>query len=282
MPSFRGTLRQSARAATFLAATVLYGQQPEPQFEAASIRPTGFGNDAFAAGYRAGAAKNPCGGGRLSISGTLVTVSTGTICGLIRIAYGVRDYQVAGVPAELNLSDARDVGFGSLDATIASQAKRPPDFFDIAARAPGPAIPTEDQARAMLRALLRDRFQLALHRENRELPFYALVAAKGGPKLTPAVANCKPGGIPREVMQACGETLEQIASYLSAYADRRVVDMTGITGKFDYEIPIDLSHGSVGEAVLAGTQAKLKLRLEPRKGPVEVLAVDHVERPSEN
>jgi uncharacterized protein (TIGR03435 family) len=271
----------SMGVAAMLAASVLHGQQPDLQFEVASIRPTVFPNDAFAAGFRAGAAKNPCGGGKLSISGTLVNINTASICSIIRIAYEVMDYQVIGMPAGLDLSDTSKVL--PFNAAIALESKQPPDFFDIVARSPGSTAPTEEQVRVMLRSLLRDRFHLALHRENRELPFYALVVAKGGPKLTTAVENCKPTGIPTsEVIRVCGRTMEQIARYLNSYTDRRVVDMTGITGTFDYEVPIDLGSGSVGESILAGIQERLSLRLEPRKGPSEVLVVDRIERPSEN
>jgi uncharacterized protein (TIGR03435 family) len=75
---------------------------------------------------------------------------------------------------------------------------------------------------------------------------------------------------------------------MNTYTDRPVVDMTGISEKFDFEIPIvpiNLSAGSSGEsmhAMLASLRQHLGLRLEPRKGPIEVLVVDHVERPSEN
>jgi hypothetical protein len=280
--SFGKASRLSAGVVAAFTATLLYGQQPEPQFEVASIHPTAFASDAFAAGFRAGAAKTPCGGGKLSIAGTLVSVTTASICSIVRIAYDVRDYQVIGMPAALDISDAGRAGPSPLQSAIASEAKHPPDFFDIVARSPGSKIPTEDEARAMLRALLRDRFRLALHRENRELPFYALVAAKGGPKLKPAVKNCKPTRLPAEVLSICGQTTEQIANYLNTYADRRVIDMTGIAGKFDYEIPIDLNSGNFGDSLLAGIQTQLKLKLEPRKGPVEVVFIDHIERPSEN
>jgi uncharacterized protein (TIGR03435 family) len=84
------------------------------------------------------------------------------------------------------------------------------------------------------------------------------------------------------VLSICGQTTEQIANYLNTYADRRVIDMTGIAGKFDYEVPLDQSWGNFGESLLAGIQTQLKLKLEPRKGPVEVVFIDHIERPSEN
>ena len=134
----------------------------------------------------------------------------------------------------------------------------------------------------MLRALLAERFQLTTHRESRELAYLALVVAKAsGPKVQPASLDCKPGKRP-DTMAPCGQTMQMLAKYLNGYADRQVIDMTGYTEKFDYEIPIDRSDRDFGAAVMAAVQEKLGLKLETRKGPVEVLVVDHVEKPSEN
>lgn len=255
-------------------------QPPELQFEVASIKPTEFPSDAYAAGFRAGAAASPCGGSSLSVSGTFVSVTKASICSIVRIAYDVRDYQVTGIPAALSISGEDKAAPAFVDAQIATESKRPPAFYDIQARASGPNPPTAEQARQMLQSLLRDRFHISLHRENRELPFYALVPAKDGPKLSPAADGCKPAPIASETMHVCGQTMESLARYLKTYTDRPVMDMTGIATKFDFEIPIDRSN--FGESVLTGVQRYLKLKLEPRKGPVEVLVVDHVERPSEN
>jgi uncharacterized protein (TIGR03435 family) len=81
-----------------------------------------------------------------------------------------------------------------------------------------------------------------------------------------------------DLMHVCGNTMQQIALYLEAHADRPVLDMTGIPGKFDYEMPaatdFATTRGNVGEF--------LNLKLDRRQGPVDFLVVDHVERPSEN
>lgn len=255
-------------------------QTPELQFEVASIRPTAFPSDAYAAGVRAARASNPCEGGKLSVSGTRVSLTVAGICDIIRIAYDVRSYQVTGVPATLGLSGQDKTAPFPVSVAIATEAKQPVFFYDIEARAPGPNLPSEEQVREMLRSLLRDRFHLALHRDNKEISFYALVPAKNGPRLNPSADGCKPAPITSEMMRVCGQTMEQVAQSLNSYTDRKVLDMTGISTRFDYEIPIDRSN--FGESLLNGIQERLKLKLEPRKGPVEVLVVDHVERPSEN
>jgi bla regulator protein blaR1 len=258
-------------------------QASELQFEVVSIRPAEFPNDAFAAGVRFSRESNPCNGPLPAISGTLVTLEKVGICDMIRIAYGVKGYQVIGVPTTLGFSGQDRVAPTSYKTAIAAEAKQPIFFYDIRARAPGQNPPSTEQVREMLRSLLRDRFHLALHRGNKEISFYALVAAKDGPRLTPAADGCKAAPSLSEVMRVCDQTMEQVAQYLNSYTDRIVLDMTGIATRFDYEIPIDHSNMSnFRESLLVGFQERLKLKLEPRKSPVEVLIVDHVERPSEN
>jgi uncharacterized protein (TIGR03435 family) len=259
----------------------LPGQQSGLQFEVASVRPTVFPSDAFAAGFRVGASSNPCGGGKVSVSGTLIRLDSVAICDIIRIAYDVKYYQVIGVPATLGYSGQDRIPPVSFQAAIADAAKQPVFFYDIEARSPGSDPPKEDQVREMLRALLADRFHLTLHRENREFSYYALVPAKNGPKLTPAVEGCKGHSTP-DLATSCGQTMERLVKQLNGLADRTVLDMTGYTGKFDYEIPIDRNDGDIRSAILASLLEHLKLKLEPRKGPVECLVIDHVERPSEN
>jgi uncharacterized protein (TIGR03435 family) len=281
------TKRRSGHAALALAGAVLLaaglaaGQEQGLQFEAASIRPTEFPSDAFAAGFRAGAATNPCGGGTLTIAGTMVSITSANVCSIIRIAYDVKDYQVTGVPSSLGPAGDEKRAAVSVDAEISTVAAQPKVFFDIKARAPGSTPPTPEQAREMLRALLRERFRLTAHHEQRELSHYALVAAKDGPNLTPAAEDCKSKASP-DRFTACGQTLDQIARGLQSYTDRPVINMTNISGKFDYSVPRDLGAEDLKAAMLVNIQQRLKLRLESRKGPVDIVVVDHVEGPSEN
>jgi uncharacterized protein (TIGR03435 family) len=270
--------------AVFLAAGTLLGQSAGLRFEAASVRPTVFPNDAFAAGFRVGASSNPCTRGKLTVSGTRVSLTGAAICDIIRLAFDLKSYQVIGIPASLGYSgqDRNESAHTSVQAAIAGIASQPNIFYDVEARAPGTDSPDEEQVREMLRGLLAERFQLTVHRENRELAYLALVAAKtGGPKVQPASPDCKPGRRP-DTMAPCGQTMQMLAKYLDGYADRLVIDMTGYAGKFDYEIPIDRSDRDFGAAIMAAVQEKLGLKLEARKGPVEVLVVDHVEKPSDN
>lgn len=267
-------------SALCLGAALLPAQQ-SLQFEVASVRPSVFPSDGFAAGFFSGKAGNPCDGGiKPSVSGTRVSLKMAGICDIIRVAYDVKGYQVLGVPSTLGFSGQDKTAPVSMQQGIADAAKHPNFFYDIEARAPGSDPPNEEQMREMLRALLAERFHLKLHRENRELAYYALVPAKNGPKLE-HVESCKPHrGSDR--LTVCGQTMDMLARNLNARADRLVMDMTGFTGKFDYEIPFDPSDPDFQSTTQASTLEQLKLKLEPRKGPVECLVVDHVEKPSEN
>jgi uncharacterized protein (TIGR03435 family) len=270
--------------ARHLAAAILCLASPlsaQLQFEVASVRPAAFPSDAYAAGFRAGASTSPCNGSMPEVSGTRVSITMAGICDLVRIAYDVKGYQVIGVPAALGFSGQDKIAPPTMMQSMEDARKQPNIFYDIAARAPGTNPPTADQVNEMLRALLAERFHLKTHRDRQELSFYALVPAKNGPKLTPAVDGCKAQMNP-EVMSACGQTMEQLARRLNANADKTVIDLTGISGKFDYQIPIERTQLRDFGAVAAAIEQGLKLKLESRKGPVEVLIVDHVERPSEN
>jgi uncharacterized protein (TIGR03435 family) len=169
--------------------------------------------------------------------------------------------------------------------------------FDIDAKF-NPTIfkdPTDDQRRAMLQALLADRFKLALHIETRELPEYALVVAKGGPNLRDASPNtllrddkdqlfCRAG---LTNFRQC--TMAEFADVARIVGiDRIVVDQTGLTGRYDFELHYASSGASTPQGVEAppdiyeAVQEQLGLKLKSIRGPVSVFVIDHVERPSEN
>jgi uncharacterized protein (TIGR03435 family) len=109
-------------------------------------------------------------------------------------------------------------------------------LYDISARAGSPA--PEGQLKLMFRALLEERFALAVHREERQLPAYALLIAKNGPKLHRSAsegdAKFKPTGPYRE--QAENVSIARLVQYLDppAGVSRPVVDMTGLVGSFDF------------------------------------------------
>ncbi len=179
------------------------------------------------------------------------------------------------------------------------------DWYDLDAKAP--ETTSEDQLRLMLQALLEDRFKLKVHRETRELPAYRLVLAKAGLKLKPEAAafdfkvegrsvplregSCLPLLSRDGVHLGCkGGTIAQLASILRADLRSPVVDETGLTGQYDFELvyqPPNASTQTLPDDLIPAPPIpeaiqSLGLRLEKGKAPVEVLVVDHVEKPGEN
>lgn len=180
------------------------------------------------------------------------------------------------------------------------------DRFDIEARARG--NPSKDQVRLMMRALLADRFKLSAHTEQRSKPVFHLVQAKAG-KLGPQLqvdSSCSVapapaipcGGIGQTPAGAPGHgriggravTIERIAGFLTnpfTGVDRPVLDRTGLAGTFDFSLEWSLNPDSAIPEEAAPTFAdalrdQLGFKLEPASGPVDVLVIDRIERPSPN
>jgi uncharacterized protein (TIGR03435 family) len=162
-----------------------------------------------------------------------------------------------------------------------------PDRFDI--HAVIPAGTAADQIPPMLQTLLRDRFKLTLHRETRQLPVYALTIAKNGAKLKPAESA---SGITSDTNRtswhiSAKTTMPQFAEFLARKLDRLVVDETSLSGVFEIVLDaapysLDGLQDAAGPSIFTALQEQLGLKLEARKAPVEILVVDHAERPSEN
>jgi uncharacterized protein (TIGR03435 family) len=164
-------------------------------------------------------------------------------------------------------------------------------YFDITAKYPPE---TKDAERpVMLRTLLEDRFKLAVHRESKEMPGYALVVAKGGFKLKPVEAGGADtdshGGRVR-ILTAKKTSMVQLADLVSRYLGEVVIDKTGVEGVYDFEfrwMPDDQA-ANAGDAETAPSLftalgETIGVRLQRQKVPMDVIVVDHVERvPSEN
>jgi len=165
--------------------------------------------------------------------------------------------------------------------------------FDITAKIPAGA--GRDQVPLMLQALLADRFKLTLHRETKDLPIYALVIAKNGPKFKTSESetgissnsNRKHSHVTAKV------SMHGFAEFLSEEAGRPVVDQTGLSGSYDLTLDWaspDLAPGdapandtTADPSLFTALQEQLGLKLDPTKGPVEMLVIDRAERtPTEN
>jgi uncharacterized protein (TIGR03435 family) len=268
-----------------MAVTPVASQTPEqrPAFDVASIKKAVFPSEAFFLGYVAGA--GPCGQARISVSGNRVTLSPTSICGLISSAYDLRGYLIVGAPSWMTSTD-------------------PSLIYEIQANAPEAlGAVTVERAREMLQTLLADRFQLKVHRETRELPVYALVVAKNGPKLSLSgkgpcskvsknatlAFSFSTGRGPRQISSCQPKTsIAQLAQSLTRETDRPVVDQTGIEGGQVFEL--QWSAGAIGTepdsdplpSLFTAVQEQLGLKLEATNALVEVLVIDSVQRPTEN
>jgi bla regulator protein blaR1 len=268
-------------AMTVVAATQAPAQKPA--FEVASVKPNVRG------------AKGVVSGG---LPGGGYSLTNGTLEILISIAYKVRGYQISGGPTWI--------------AT---------DRWDIEARAPEGGVspqagPPDSTVELMLQSLLEDRFQLKIHREVKEAPVYELTVAKNGPKMKLSLdqdpvafpAMPQPGGsIPRGRIrfrpsgQLDGNAVpvEDLVIVLSDLSGRPVINRTELKDLYDFTLEWSpelmpgltspgengqpaASPNTTGPSLFTALQEQLGLKLESSKGPVEVLVIDSVQKPSEN
>ena len=234
-------------------------------------------------------------GARFMPGGAFEAVNA-TLGSVIRLAYGLREFQTVGGPEWVDT-----------------------ERFDIQARGPQGAVESETPRR--LQSLLAERFALKVHRETRDRPIYALVLARANGSLGPrlrqsqgppappglgaAGGQCTPPGPPGPVsMRLCGVTMASLVdTFLPMYTGRRVVDRTGLTGGFDLALHFDNRQTAAGVgpggglpmspqaaepaatdavSIFTALEEQLGLKLEPQTGPAEVLVIDRVERPTPN
>jgi uncharacterized protein (TIGR03435 family) len=248
-----------------------------PEFAVAAIRPTGVKDGRWKLNYTLD-----------GYSGMDVTVLA-----LIQDAYGIYEgNRISGGPAWLGTAHY-DVEAKVDDMDLAAFKK-----LDL------------DQRRLMLQTLLADRFKLKVHKEDKDFPIYALIVAKKGPRLR----ESKPGYVPPSTIKGFGGlvtrsrpgqftvewfTMAYFARDLSQWVDRKVVDKTGLTGHYDFNLDWTPDGGASptasassaepnssldtsGPSIFTALQEQLGLKLKAEKGPVQILVIDHVEPPSAN
>jgi len=231
--------------------------------------------------------------GRFSLSP--LSAEGATLEDLIRFAYSVRDFQIVGGPAWIK-SERYDVRAGALGGPVR-------DFV-------GKPLPP-------LQKLLKDKFQLKLHGESRELAIFKLrVSQYGGDLRKSRVARCAtfdfgrysppPGERPKdcsavltgpnrqlnETLDGVGMSVAQLIDMLSRELDRIVVDKTQLTGLYDIvlewnraatsqRVKTSITEDPDNPSLFEALEQQLGLKLEAAKGPVEVLVIDHAEKPAE-
>lgn len=176
------------------------------------------------------------------------------------------------------------------------------DRYDILASTPGAVRPNLEEQMGMLRKLLAERFELSFHRTQKELPLYALTVAKNGPMITEnkSAPDAQPVLVnsifpDRVKLPARNATMAEFASMMQrAVLDRPVVDKTGLTARYDFDLEWAPDESQFSGRVtvaaseppkpdlFAALQQQLGLRLEASKGPVEALVIDRAGRPSAN
>jgi uncharacterized protein (TIGR03435 family) len=182
---------------------------------------------------------------------------------LITTAYNVKDFQISG-PDWLG------------SARFEVEATMPPST-------------TMEQFRSMLQALLADRFKLKLHPETKELPIYSLGLSKAGIKMKPGIDAGEPRRIQqftsnnRVRLQGYRQTIDDLANRLSPLVSRPVFDTTRLEARYDFVLTFSLDGSATSDPeappdIFAALPAQLGLQLESKKGPVELLVIDHVER----
>ena len=145
----------------------------------------------------------------------------------------------------------------------------------------------------LLQSLLEDRFKLQAHRETRRLPIYVLTFARKdhalGPKLTPSSLDCTKETTKCGFNGARGHMtggwlqMSTIANLLQSLSERFVVDKTGLDGRFDVDLEYSPDQTATDKpSIFAAVQEQLGLKLEADNGPVNVVVIDHIERPTED
>ena len=225
--------------------------------------------------------------GSSHFGGTPDTLNAGgTVRRIVAAAYGLHDFQITGGPDWLG-TDTWEV-VAKLDQPVSGWA-------DLPSR-----IRSAIQAQR-LQALLAQRFALRCHFETKDMPVYNLVLAKGGSKLQPTPADGKKGSFDWSGtrlgthMTGTGVELANLVGALTQSLGRTVIDKTGLSGRFDFTLTYSpdpdpgssVSAATAADATTSPTiftalQEQLGLRLEPAKGPVPVLIIDSIQKPSEN
>ncbi len=237
-----------------------------PAFEVATIKPS-----------------DPHSQGQIvTLRGNEVIATNATVRDLINLAYWLHPKQVTGGPAWMES-----------------------EKYDMAGKPDAPGQPNVDQMKMMIQKLLADRFQLKFHFEKRDLPAYAVMITKTGPKIIKSQDD--PKGYPGWYFgrAATGTTLtfrnspmSQITAILQNFVDKPVVDQSGLSERYDFTVTFTLDPAQAARLggaptpapdnpdaapdLFAAFQQQLGLKLESTKAPVDVMVIDKVERPSEN
>jgi len=258
---------QVSTGATNAAAAADSGAEKVPHLEVISVKPNKAGSN--------GSSWGPTPDG---VMGKNITVHL-----MLLNAYHLNENQIIGEP-KWSDEEHFDVSGKVADANAARV----------------PKLPMEQKRQAFFQQVLKERFGLIAHNETRALPEYVLVPAKGGAKIedgkpdpnaTPEMKNFSgfsTGGNGSSMIFRFGDSqIDPLLIMLSNETGRTVVDKTGLTGKYSFTLKFksDMAKAAADDStpdLFTAIQEQLGLKLEPTKGPVDVLVIDKLERPAEN
>lgn len=250
------------------AAVSLFSQTVSPPaFEVASVKPS-----------------NPV-GGRMEINGFYTYPGGRIVCHgctleyLLEIAFDAQSFQIVGGPGWMS-SDRFEI-----------EARPPASAKSVSANPVSSKAPPNTEQRQMLQTLLSDRFQLNARRDIKQGPVYLLVKGSKALRLEEPkvksdfewVGSPKGGMITGDGIAGKSISMPVLAARLSRYLGSPVLDKTEITGQFDFRFDYVSGdeHPDVISTILASVQG-IGLKLEASKGPVETIAIDRADKPSEN
>jgi uncharacterized protein (TIGR03435 family) len=215
-------------------------------------------------------------GGRFSATGITAKM-------LIGVAYSVKPFQIFGGPSWIGRDQY------SIDAKGTAKEKG-----SILSLYLTPQQRESEEGNLRLQSLLVERFQLRAHRETKEQEVYSLVIGKNGPKFKESkfddsAAEKGLQGLKMHPYELTGTkvSIHYLVEELSRRLSRNVVDQTGLNGEYDFDLgwAPDAGDGDSlpnGPSIFTALQEQLGLKLESSKAPVDVLVIDHIEKPSAN
>ena len=206
--------------------------------------------------------------------GDMLKLENVSLSGMVLAAFDLHDYMVEGVPAWAK-SQHFDVQGKILDTT--------PEQIKAL---------TIEQRRAMLAAVLQQRFGLKTHWVTRDKPEYELIVARGGSKLKESTEKQTSSGLNRDALDATRITTDDLAKDLALGLEKPVVNKTGLTGRYDIKLKWsiegqtlngeDVQDVETAPSIFTAVKETLGLELKPAHGPVQVLVVDAAEPPTAN
>jgi uncharacterized protein (TIGR03435 family) len=238
-----------------------------PSFEVATIKPSAPNQPGKGFGFR----------------GDRFTTRNTNLNDLIAFAYGLHAKQIVDAPA----------WFGT-------------DLYDIQGKPDTEGRPNQKQMQTMVQKLLADRCKLTFHHDKRELSVYVISVASGGPKMTKSTSP--PNDPSAFFFRALGDltvrnqTMKDFATWMqSGVMDKPVVDQTGLTDRYDFQLKWTPDESQFGQfrgtgavvppppddpkappSLYTAIQEQIGLKMGPAKLPDDVIVIDHVEKPSEN